>query len=53
MEKYCSGVLISRCQAATSLTSQAYPQHKSCPAQSKDVFFFLIAAIKKVRTVTF
>lgn len=51
MEKYCSAVLFSRCQAATSLISQADPQHKSFPAQSKD--FFLITAIKKATTVTF
>lgn len=36
MEKYCRGVLFSRCQADNSLISQADPQHKSFPAQSKD-----------------
>lgn len=50
MEKYCRGVLFSRCQADTSLISQADPQHKSFPAQSKD-FFFKITAIKKATTM--
>lgn len=46
MEKHCSSILFSRCQAATSLISQADPQQQSFPAQSKD-FSFLITAIKK------
>lgn len=50
MEKYCSGVLFSRCQAATSLFLRPIlninlSQHKAR--------IFLITAIKKVTTVTF
>lgn len=51
MEKYCSGGLFSRYLAATSIISQADPQHKSLLAQSKG--FSLITAIKKATTVTF
>lgn len=47
MEKYCRGVLFSRCQADTSLISQADPQHKSFPAQSKDFFFLKLLPLRK------